>query len=239
MKKLIIPVALCCALMACGGAKTNSESADGKQVSADSKQVSADKTEIAAKTADPFTMVDGKLYDLKGKVKSCEIAEYESEKDGQPLGDPFDEVFLEFDNGDGFCTKNSDKEYKTVKRNGAGQVRAFTEYISEYQCDIWDSLFYNEAGFVERKAFEGIESMSATKFQYSGNILETKVVEWTGEGENGVNESFYTILDEDQNGNWTRRVERTDYYEWEEGNEKPSEPDSFGYTVQIRKIVYY
>lgn len=63
MKKLLVPAALCCALMACGGAKTNSESADGKQDSADNIQTEA-------KTADPFTMVDGKLYDLKGKVKS-------------------------------------------------------------------------------------------------------------------------------------------------------------------------
>lgn len=234
MKKLLIPVALCCALMACGGTKTNSESAGNNQEQAVASQ------ESSATKSDPFTMVDGKQFDLKGKVKSCDIYEYNSSKDGEPqMEELVEERHLEFDNGDGFFTKNTDRDFWTPKRNGMGQVRAYTSYIQEYQCDIYDSLFYNEAGFVEKRVFEGIESIGEFTYEYSGDILEKEVLESAGEGECCAMELFYTILDSDDHGNWTRRLVRTDSYDWEDGDEKPSTPDSFGYTVQIRKIVYY
>lgn len=234
MKKLIIPVALCCALMACGGAKTNNSA------SADNQQESAAESTVSATKADPYTMVDGKQFDLKGKVKSCDIYEYNSGKDGVPLMEELiDESHFEFDNGDGFCTKNSNRDFWTPKRNGMGQVRAYSSYIEEYQCDIWDSLFYNEAGFVEKRVFEGIEGFGEYTYEYSGDILEREVLESAGEGECGFMESIYTIQEADDHGNWTSRLVRIDNYEWDDGDEKPSEPNSFGYTVQIRKIVYY
>ncbi|MCQ2250340.1 MAG: hypothetical protein MJZ66_04450 [Bacteroidales bacterium] len=230
MKKLFIPAVLCCALMACGGAKTNSESADSK--------TDASATEVnyePKKAEDPYTMVDGKIFELKGNVKKCVVSEFYSDANGNPTGTkPEEETTMEF-GADGKISKHSG--YEKLVRNSNDKLEKMTWYCSDFGFDFEDQFTCNEAGFLVSEKIRGLGGITWT-YELDDQNERVKAVSEAiyEEGYEGKNETTLKVLERDDKGNWTKRLLNvkdgqremgTTDYEWNIYN-----------WVQIRKIEY-
>jgi len=226
---------MCCALMSCGGAKNanTEQQADNKDQTSATEQ--KNEQQAPAKKADAYTMVDGKVFDLKGKVKSCVIYTYYADENGNPQGaKPLVESKIDFD-ADGRCTKHSD--FEKVVRNDKDQLEKLTWFCSDFGTDFETSYTYNEDGYLK-----GMKEVTISGKDYvfgydADNVLVSQSCNAIyEEGVEGKVEGAFRILESDGNGNWTKRA-----YTEKEGTREMGAADyewQTSYFVQIRKIEY-
>ncbi len=230
MKKLFIPAVICCALMACGGAKTNSESADSK-TDASATEVKTD----TKKAEDPYTMVDGKIFELKGNVKKCQIFGYYSDENGNPTGTtPEEETTIEF-GADGKLSSHSG--YEKIIRNDKDQLDKLTWYCGDFGCDFVDQYTCNADGFVVKEKMVNLGSRD-WEYELDSNNERAKAASDAQfeEGMEGRAEHSYKVLERDEKGNWTKRLVKI-----KEGEKEMGAADYQWENltwVEIRKIEY-
>ncbi|MCQ2250341.1 MAG: hypothetical protein MJZ66_04455 [Bacteroidales bacterium] len=222
MKKLIIPAVLCCALMACGGAKTNSESADSK--------TDASATEAAAKTeasapkksqmAD-FEKGDYKIYALRGKVSKVTY-EYDYiafNAEGQVIDD------------ESFLRVGKDGMENNIVRGANGNIIS----IDVDEEEMGTFLTYNSKGLLERFVHTTDESEYEKVFTYNADdelVSDTTKYTYYFDSLGYETTCDYTILERDSHGNWTKAKCHT--------VGKPDEGEPEEVTKEIsRKITYF
>lgn len=199
MKRLIIPAALCCLLTACGGAKTNNDSANTANTAAEAQE--------EVKVSDPYTMIDGKAFDLKDNVKKCQTVLYYSDENGNPSSaKPESDETIEF-GPDGKYTKSTQYEIWKCFRNSDGTIQKHTWYCGDFGYDFVDSLGYNEAGF---PVLNRCLDMGSCDYKLTYNDQNELVQKYNTavyeEGQEGECTVTYKILDRDSHGNWTKRL---------------------------------
>ncbi|MCQ2252991.1 MAG: hypothetical protein MJZ61_06045 [Bacteroidales bacterium] len=197
MKRLIIPAALCCMLAACGGAKTNSQSSDNVNTAAEAQQ--------EVKQADPYTMVDGKIFELKGNVRKCEIFGYYSDENGIPSGTkPDEETTIEFD-ADGKLVSHSG--FEKIIRTSDGKLEKMTWFCGDFGCDFVTQYTCNSDGFVVKEKDVNLGSRD-WDYELDSNNERAKATSEAQleDGVVGRTETVYKVLARDDNGNWTKRL---------------------------------
>ncbi len=196
MKRVIFYAALCCALMACGGAKTNSESADSKTDASVSETPASAKTTFA-----DFEKGDYKIYALRGKVSNVE---YDYKSDGYTRQIAF--------GSDGHVTAD-DGEILDLGRNDFENqfVRDANDNIINIDLDeegFGTSLTYNGKGLLHVYKHTTEESEYEEKFIYNDDCEIVSVSEeYTYYFDEGVGHNTtynYTIQERDSHGNWTK-----------------------------------
>lgn len=236
MKRIIFAVAVSCVLLSCGGAQnTNNHSNDSKTDSTANQTVEQSAPE---KKADPFVMVDGKVFDLKGNVKKCVTYGYYSDENGNPQGTkPESEQTIEF-GADGKQTKHSDffPDGKCV-RNSNDQIEKLSWFCSDFGFDFETSYKYNQDGFpINIKEVNLAGQESTLEYNAKNELIAQTIIASYEEGQEGKITKSFKNLEYDDKGNWTKRLIKINEgtremgqteYEWEKSN-----------WVEIRKIEY-
>lgn len=235
MKKLFFIASAFCFLISCGGAQTSNQSNDSK-IDSTSNQVE-EQAPVAEQKADPFTMVDGKVFDLKSNVKKAVTYGYYSDDKGNPQGSKAEsEVSIEFQ--DGKVIKHSEffPDGKFVRSNN-GQLEKMTWFCSDFAFDFETSFTYNENGFpIAKKEINLGGGESTMKYNAENELVEQTTLAQYEEGQEGKIIQEFQILEKDEKQNWTKRLVKINEglrdddqsdYQWQKSN-----------WVEIRKIEY-
>lgn len=238
-KNLFIPAAICCAIMACGCSGTSSRSSDSKGGTLLAKDAPSSLPMLNAAPEDhmidPYTMPDGKIFDLKGSVKRCVVSGFYSDELGNPTGTkPEDETTLEF-GPDGKIAKHS--EYEKFVRGDKGELLKMTWFCGDFGMDFEDQFTCNSDGF---PISEKMINLSGQDWQYEYSqdnvLLKATSTATYEEGMEGKTETTYKILESDSHGNWTKRLLNV-----KDGQREMGASDYQWNTydwVEIRKIEY-
>lgn len=240
MKHLILAASAAMMLAACG------QKAD-KASPSDSTTVKDTLVTTEAKT--DFASPDLQMHGLKGQVKQVSTTEYESDKNGKQDFER-NKTLLTFD-PQGHWTGNENAQFKTgnITRDKDGRISKLTySYLINKEEDYgyqYDYTYkYDAAGRLKAMGEEYVGELSGG-FEYLFTYDDAgEVISYTQDGGgDGVEvESAYTItvLDRDDHGNWTRRLQKEVCTTEEYDND--GQPDKSTYTeyvLQVRKIEYY
>ncbi|MCQ2974785.1 MAG: hypothetical protein MJ211_08235 [Bacteroidales bacterium] len=236
MKRLYFTIAVACLLISCGGAQnTNNQLNDSKIDSIANQTVEQNNPE---KNPEPFIMVDGKVFDLKGNVKKSVTYGFYSDENGNPQGTrPESEQTIEF-GADGKQTKHSDfyPDGKCV-RNSNDQIEKLSWFCSDFGFDFETSYKYNQDGFpINIKEINLSEQESTLEYNTKNELILQTVIASYEEGQEGKITKSFKNLEYDENGNWTKRLIEINEgirdmgqteYEWQKS-----------FWVELRKIEY-
>lgn len=236
MKKQFLAMAVSCVLVSCSGSQsTNNQSDDSKANSSANQTV---EQSIPEKKADPFTMVDGKVFDLKGNVKKSVTYGFYSDENGNPQGTrPESEQTIEF-GADGKHTMHSDfNPDSNCERNSNGQIEKLSWFCSDLGSNFETSYNYNQDGFpINIKEINYGSQESTLEYNTKNELITQTAIASYEEGQEGKIIKSFKNLEYDDKGNWTKRLIKINEgtremgqteYEWEKS-----------YWVEIRKIEY-
>lgn len=181
---------------------------------------------------------DMKFLEVKGPVKQVITQSYVCDRNGRQIQDSmsWNKRRMEFDKEGElvrgtYYIDESDTTSIRIYRNINGQIILIQKY--DPLCHRWfdTHISYNPEGQVSEYDQESIDGESHYTCTYNakGQLQEEKEVVTRGEPYQAV--THYRITEEDQYGNWTRAVARTDY---DISGEKTTE-----YRIDRRQITYY
>ena len=210
----------------------------------------ANDTTATAEAKTDFASPDLQMHGLKGQVKQVSTTEYESDKNGKQDFER-NKTLLTFD-PQGYWTGNEKARFKTgnITRDKDGRISKLTySYLINKEEDYgyeYDYTYkYDAAGRLTTMGEEYVGELSGG-FEYLFTYDQAgELISYTQKGGgDGVDvESAYTItvLERDDHGNWTRRLQKevcttTEEYDEDGQTDKSTYTE---YVLQVRKIEYY
>ncbi len=232
----------CALLMACG------QKSDSAQANADSTKVDAPVSEVVEEKVEEksaYLSPDLALNDLKGKVSKCIYKSTNCRENGSVDNDSYWETEVKVFDVDYMLLPNAkEAEWRLndprLKRNDKGQIVSVSWFVSDFGCDISEEYTYNENGTLKTKKNNGIESADETVYSYKADgSLEKSVCKSAGEGMIYRTTSTYRILESDENGNWTRRMQTQLCEDGPDNGSGVYENSAELYLIETREISYY
>lgn len=228
MKKLLLIATAALILASCkGGSETATEQEAKVQVSKE------------------YNSADLAMQELKGQVKSMEYYTYECNEQGEnpeaeAPGYEHMKFYFNFDekgtmtNGYAY---NKDVPGPKLVRGESGQIAQIEEYFKEMNFTFVNKFSYNENGNIKSDEVLGYEATSKTTYVYNdkGDLVSSSSSQ-EGEGILTVTDATYEIKKTDDHGNWTRRLMKSTSKESRDGKVMPN---TNGYVMEVRDIVYY
>lgn len=235
MKKSLFIAVAALALVSCGGGSSSSEQEKAKQ---------NEPLELAEK----FQSADLAMQELQGKVKKMEFYTYTCDENGhnaEAEAPDYEHISLYFFFDEkGVMTKGYTYDETNVGpkliRNAQGQIERYEHYFSDVKYMFVDKFTYNASGTIATEEVNGYESTSKTVFTYDedNNLISSKA-EQSGEGSVIVSETTYKILEKDDHGNWTRRLNTNRFKEAADDGKGTFSDTVTEYLLEVRNIVYY
>ena len=234
MKKvfLILTTVLLCA---CSGSNTNQEERSDTL----SQEVTED-TVVVVKELPPFTSPDRQFMDVRGNVSKLSVQVYECDSTWNGKLEHVEWLDKTYTFDQQGVVSFDTKEKIKLSRNDKGQITKKEVYVEDFGIYIPEKYVYNEQGMLDSMIINGLESQRSKSFTYDNNVECVSTVEPSmGEGEYlyTVTVEYFTIVERDSLGNWTKRRVTTVNKFSQDG--KKTEKEESEYRIETREISYY
>lgn len=232
----------CALMMACG------QKSDSAQGNADSTKVDAPAAEAVEEKVEEksvYLSPDLALNDLKGKVSKCIYKSTDCHENGKVDDGSYWQTEVKVFDVDYMLQPNAkEADWRLndprLKRNDKGQIVTVSWFVSDFGCDISEEYTYNENGTLKTKKNNGIENAEEIVYTYKADgSLEKSVSKAAGEGMIYRTTSTYRVLESDENGNWTRRMQTQLCEDGPDNGSGVYENSAKLYLIETREISYY
>lgn len=191
-----------------------------------------------------FMSPDTKLNDLHGLVNKCSYRRAECDENGKPNIDYYWYTEVKVFDRDGFLDlKAKELDWRLndpkVERNDQQQITKVKWYVSDFGCDIFEAYAYDSHGMLASTHSGGIENDEHITYKYKGDTLVSSESKGAAEGSAYRTTTTYTILETDDNGNWTRRISKQLYESGPDDGSGKYDESITSYNIEERTITYY
>lgn len=248
MKKSLIPIlsmAMFC-MMSCNNSsvKSTDDTADSLSNDTCCQLAPGEVSDELTEGNDNFMSPDTKLNDLHGLVKKCVYRKSDCDKDGKPTEYAYWYEEVKVFDRDGFLDlKSKELNWRLndpkVERNDQKQITKVQWYVSDFDSYVTEKYTYNERGLLATCKAEGVESSDLTEYEYDNDTLIKSTNHGSGEGSVFRNTAVYTILDTDDQGNWTRRISKQIFEDGPDDGSNTYGNAATSYVIEERTITYY
>lgn len=185
------------------------------------------------------------MDELTGKVKLCKTTTKSCNEQGVSEDDMIWSSVTKVYDEEGYLDVNAEElDWRMVgprlTRNDKKQITQVAWRVPEFEMDVTDTYEYNADGTVKSCVSEGVESIDELKYYYDEDKhLKCRVSDGAGEGSVFRSTSEYTVLDTDEQGNWTRRLVKATYESGPDDGSGKFDETFISYELEVREIVYY
>ena len=237
--------ALAVSLLACTGGKTPGSTNDSGDSARVSQQAPGEVPDGGQEEDGRYLSPDLMMDELQGRVKMCTLKQASCNQDGEVDKTAYWMETTKVYGQDGFLALQ-DKAMNwrlsdpKIERNDKQQVTKVSWYISDYNTDVQEVYTYYDNGMVKSCKSLGIENEDETQYFYDADrMLQKTLSHGAGEGTIFRTTTTYTILDTDEQGNWTRRILKQTIEDGPDDGRGSYENSIDEYSIQLRDIVYW
>lgn len=242
MKKIIIPAITLLAFVSC---KKAQDAQSAEFIATDSTLVEQTEEDEVLPDEPDFLSPDLQRFDLHGSARTAHCEDMTCDKEGRPVENAYVEARTYVFTSEGMLDVGSKEldwrlSNPRLTRNEEGYISKVAWRIEEYDSDVTETYTYNPGGYLISAKNEGIEFVDEATFTYNDfGQLTTRISEGAGEGIVMKETCTYTILEEDERGNWVRRMRKVKEQSGpDDGSNKYDYTNTY-YQLEVRTISYY